>query len=299
LNPDLLLAWLSSNSAIKRVRAARGLKKIPNKTFLEEIRKHYHKEDVPWVKEALLSLIQKYEKTTVSKKKQKAKKQINDNLRADEIEAIISDAVSDSIGQILHEIEPVIGALKVVAIDEIDNYTDSELKKEFGRLDELLQTFENWRRVEQSPRYSKSNLYELVKKQVTHENTEGVEVEINIPKDLVFSADQILLKIIFSNALRNAVDASLNIAEEARQPVVISAGESEIGLWASVVDRGLGLPDSKKLILSGSYSTKPGHRGMGLAVIHKAINALEGEWDLKDGKIGGAVFFFEIPRKSE
>jgi len=270
LNPELLLAWLVSESAIKRIRAARGLKDNVHLELFDKIRKQYHKEEVPWVKEALSTVINRYEeqKKVSSKKKVVKKKSFEGNkIQAEEIEEIQSAAVSDSIGQVLHEIEPVVGALKVVARGEIENYQDSKLKEEFDRLDELLQTFEDWRRVEQSPRYSLTNVCELVSFQAGREKPDGIEFEINISKDLEFSTDQALLKIVFSNAIRNAVDSTLNVDLNDRRSIVMSAGRSEIGLWASVLDRGLGLPDKDKPILSSRYSTKPGHRGMGLAII--------------------------------
>lgn len=214
-----------------------------------------------------------------------------------DIEAIQSAAIDDSIGKILHEIEPAIGAIKIIASEEIDDYINSETVKEFKKLDDLLATFEDWRKVEQSARLRKENIYEIVLDVV------GVSADINVSlkmdKDLTFSTDRSLIRIVFSNAIRNAKESCEMLDTDEKPEIVVSGGVSDKGLWASVVDQGIGLPAGQATVLRNRQSTKPGHRGMGLPLIHKAVTVLGGSWELKESAASGAAFYFEIPRRSD
>lgn len=297
MNPDILLSWLNSDSSTKRVRAARAFKRQPDSKYVDQLRLAHQKEDVPWIRDALTEAID----AMSSKKGVRAPN--NDRGRrprsADpdnslDIEAIQSEAIDDSIGKILHELEPTVGAIKVIASEEIDDYAKSKTKEEFKTLDDLLGTFEDWRRVEQSPRFEEENLYQIVANLV--DQSRYANVTLRIDHDLVFRTDRSLLRIIFSNAIRNAVEACNQLDETNPPRIVVSAALSDKGLWASVVDQGIGIPQGRGTALHNRQSTKPGHRGMGLPLIHKAVNTLGGSWELKNSAGGGASFSFEIPR---
>ncbi len=279
-----------------RVRAARAFSKDPDPKYREELLFAYHKEDVPWVKKALkLALQQLEQKDSGAKLERHDLESSESTTDAADVEAIQSAAIDDSIGQILHEIEPLIGNLKVVARDEVRDFDNSKLRAEFNRLDDLLETFEDWRRVEQTPRYREEDIFRLVSQIAEDQQFSDVGVRVHVPDSLSMSTDRTLLRIIFSNALRNAVESTRNAEVDRRQPVVIAANATTDGMWASVLDRGIGLPAEEDVLLRSRQSTKPGHRGMGLVIVDKAVSALKGSWDLKNGSGGGAEFYFEIP----
>jgi signal transduction histidine kinase len=213
-----------------------------------------------------------------------------------DVDAIKSEATSESIGQILHELNPIIGTINLYAGLEVPNFEDSELKGELDRLEETIETFQDWQRVEQSPRFKLVNALEVIQKEVKRYNHENIyKITVNISKELTLDTDSSLLRIIISNSIRNAIEATSLGAEKNKKPIVINGGLTDKVLWVSVVDNGKGLGQKQQVLLKSNYTTKTGHNGLGLAIVNKAVGALNGNWDLKNGDTQGAVFYCEIP----
>jgi signal transduction histidine kinase len=215
-----------------------------------------------------------------------------------DIEFIKSEATSDSIGQVLHELDPIIGSINLAAQKETENFANSKLKIELDRLDDVLVTFENWRKVEQAPNYRQVNVFEIVNKEVNSE-FESVPVGIiaNISKELIFELDPAMFRIIVSNALRNAIESSNEISLRDKEPIVINAGTTDTHFWLTIIDDGPGLRDAQEVLHKSRYSTKPGNEGLGLAIIEKAVKSLNGKWELSNAKVKGAEFYLQIPIK--
>ncbi len=248
--------------------------------------------NLPWLSSALLDI--------VSSKKQGPIQPIEEASLSEshDIEAIKSEAVSDSIGHMLHELEPIVGSIKLLAKSEIENFDSSRTKHELELFDETLETFENWRQVEQPPRYRECNLYEIIEKEWSRMKSKStVDLEINISRELSFNLDPSLIRIVCSNAIRNSVEACKKPTIREKNPILINANITNNSLWVSIIDDGLGLQGKSEELMKSRYTTKPGNEGFGLAIIGKAINQLNGKWKLKNSKYGGAEFFIEIPKK--
>ena len=109
--------------------------------------------------------------------------------------------------------------------------------------------------------------------------------------------DSSLLRIIISNAIRNAPEATEEVSFRSPSRIIINGGLTDKGLWISVIDDGVGLKSDEKILFKSRFTTKPGHKGFGLAIVQKAVSTLNGTWDLKDGKFKGAEFYFDVPTK--
>ena len=292
MNPQILLGWLESQNASIRVRAARHFAKEQHANCLNAIRIAFQKESVPWVKTALAKALAAYQEPVDSPPTNDASR-----FDGDEVALAESQAISESIGQVLHELEPVIGRLRVVAKESVDDFDTSAMKIEFDNLKGLIATFEDWRKVELSSKPISLNVRTVLEEVALQLETyadPAIAIQILTNEEVVAFVDLVKLKIVISNAIRNAKDAVVTLGESS--PITVAFGLTDKVCWISVVDRGVGLPPNQTSIFKSKISTKPGHRGMGLAIVDKAVQAIDGEWDLRNGTPGGAEFYLEIPK---
>lgn len=246
----------------------------------------------PWLKSALLDIANSDKVNITFASKTSSTDEIFDK------NAIKSEAVSDSIGQMLHELEPIIGSIRVFAEKEIHNFAQSKTKSELEKLEDVLATFEDWRRVEQSPIFKEVKIFEEISKEVDRFSPKSiVEIQLDISKDLIYVLSPALLRIIISNALRNAVESSNQPTIREKHPIIVRGSSTNNSIWFSIIDDGLGLQRKTEELLKSRHTTKPGNRGLGLAIINKAVCSMGGQWKLSNSKPHGAELYFEIPKR--
>jgi len=246
----------------------------------------------PWLTSALLDIVSS---------KQQGPAKPNDSppdSETHDLNAIRSEAVSEAIGQMIHELAPLIGSIRLLAKSEVSNFDSSGIKHELQLLSETLETFKNWQKVEQPPSYKETNLYEIIQSEWNRLKTKSpVDLTINVSKDLSFYIDPSLFRIICSNALRNSIESCTTPTVRERKPILINSNITNNSLWLSIIDDGIGLQGKSEELMKSRFTTKVGNQGLGLALINKAINLLNGKCELKNSTTGGAEFTFEIPKK--
>ncbi|KMW57507.1 C4-dicarboxylate transport sensor protein DctB [Candidatus Rhodobacter oscarellae] len=120
-----------------------------------------------------------------------------------------------------------------------------------------------------------------------------VRITRTLPADPVMvTADRIRLDQVLINLLRNAIDATKDIAEP-EVNVILASGEI---VAITVRDNGPGIEDLKSLF-EPFYTTKaPGDGvGLGLAISSGIVNDLGGRLTARNGRDGGAVFEIQLP----
>ncbi|MCX7644145.1 MAG: ATP-binding protein [Rhodobacteraceae bacterium] len=105
-------------------------------------------------------------------------------------------------------------------------------------------------------------------------------------------ADRVRLEQVIINLLRNALDATKDVAEPTID-LILSAGETVV---LTVRDNGHGIEDLERLF-EPFYTTKaPGDGvGLGLAISSGIINDLGGRLTARNAASGGAVFEVQLP----
>ncbi|MEZ8198175.1 sensor histidine kinase [Vibrio splendidus] len=216
-----------------------------------------------------------------------------------DVDAIRGEAFAESISQVLHELEPLIGGLAFHASTEIDNFVDSKTSKELQLLEETMQSFEDWIKVEQSARFTKVEISKVVHDEIASLQSKfGASISSTLSESLLFETDRSMFRIIISNALRNAIQATGSHNFDSN-PILVNAGVTDRELWVSIIDNGTGLKEEQSVLMKSKYTTKPGNRGLGLAILNKAVTALNGEWELKNGASRGAEFHLELPNREK
>src|SRR5208282_1667896 len=108
----------------------------------------------------------------------------------------------------VHEIRPILGRIKSAARTENKDYEYSETKREIDQLTELMEAIDLLGRAAAPPDNTEFNLSDLIKS-VTKSIGVGATARIYLagPDALVVRGDKRLVELIFSNGLRNAIEA--------------------------------------------------------------------------------------------
>tara|TARA_R110002049_G_scaffold297185_1_gene485996 strand:- start:1806 stop:2693 length:888 start_codon:yes stop_codon:yes gene_type:complete len=289
---EKLLIELKSLSPDKQIESLKALRETATPKEKQSIHLAADQAGQPWLRNALLDIANSDKVKVTGEIKTPSSDDIFDK------DAVKSEAVSESIGQMIHELDPIIGSIRVFAEKEITNFSQSRTKYELEKLNEVLETFEDWRKVEQSPVFREVNVFDEISKEVDRISPKSkVDIQIDFPKSLVYVLSPALLRIIISNALRNAVESSNQTTAREKHPIIVRGSSTDNSIWFSIIDDGLGLQNKTEELLKSRHTTKPGNRGLGLAIIEKAVNSMGGQWKLSNSKPYGAELYFEVPRR--
>jgi signal transduction histidine kinase len=205
-------------------------------------------------------------------------------------------AIEDTTRRLVHEIEPILGSLKLHATMEISDFRNSRTAKSLSRLYDTISAISTLGKAAAVPRLEEFDLAQLI-----HAVTESevaastVRLEFAGVSPLLLLGDQRVIGIVVANAVRNAVEATLT-AHRTNKPIVITWGSTTTDYWFSVLDSGVGLPLSAGRVYDIGTTTKTQHLGMGLAICYRAARTLGGHIELRRREGSGAAFQFRWPR---
>ncbi len=190
---------------------------------------------------------------------------------------------------LLHEILPRIGAIKLEARRSFDNYEGSRLQAKVNNLVWLMDGIEELRKAALTDQYQEFSLHEFVSSCVlAAEKPENVSIDVEENfKGLLTWTDPKLLSIAICNGLKNAVEAS---ERNDGGRIVVSAGETEVDFWLSIIDDGMGFTGEAENAFKIGRTTKDDHRGFGLAITKQAMTTLGGSVSLAPNEPTGAIF---------
>ncbi len=121
--------------------------------------------------------------------------------------------------------------------------------------------------------------------------------EEDISTGCYVSGDKVMLQIMLSNLLENAIKYT-----PADKPVSIALRKDGYTATLRVVDLGAGIPDGeKKKIFNKFYrvgneeSRKAKGTGLGLYLVHKVVKQHKGQIVVKDNEPSGAIFEITLP----
>jgi two-component system CitB family sensor kinase len=107
--------------------------------------------------------------------------------------------------------------------------------------------------------------------------------------------DDVAAVTIVGNLLENAIDAAAAMDAPARRRVVLRADQHERGVTVTVRDFGAGVaPDDVDDVLTLGFSRKPGHGGIGLALLRDRVAAVGGDVRVEH-HADGVAFVIDLP----
>jgi two-component system sensor histidine kinase PilS (NtrC family) len=234
-------------------------------------------------------------------------------LRAERLEGVaeLSAALAHEIKNPLASIRSAIEQLAAVPHSGDDEKTLSGLvMRESDRLSRLLSEFLDFARVRVA-RTERVDVSALVRDAATlvsshPDRRDGVRVTCAVPSgSLIVEGDEDLLHRALFNLTLNAVQASPENGEVRIEATVLDGDQMPFGagfeqgsVAVRVSDEGPGIPpEIRERLFDPFFTTKPGGTGLGLAVVHRAIEAHRGlVYFDSAGKGRGARFTVILPR---
>jgi len=121
-----------------------------------------------------------------------------------------------------------------------------------------------------------------------------LQIEFKIPKDYVVHGYEIKLFQLWSNLIKNAIEAMKNTTEP---HLKISANKKDKQIIISFENNGSAIPEEQiQKIFTRFYTTKSVHegQGLGLSIIQKVINEHDGDIRI-ESNANKTIFFVELP----
>jgi signal transduction histidine kinase len=275
LSIEISVRRLRSDNPSDRLEAARYLAAhaVPDHEGL--LREALAKENVHWIRVALLRAIARVSSREESAQVSSSDK---DDVPPKLAAEVYADALETTSSQLIHEVEPLLGALRLNAEAEVADFTTSKTRRALDRLDELLAAFSRLRRAAAAPRAEEFSLDELVQRCVQEAPLpEGVVVKKAGPQPCVVEGDSSLISMCLANGLRNSVEATVAAGGQPNSsPITVAWGHTDVDCWVSIVDMGVGFRGSIQRALEMGTTTKEGHLGMGLAIANQALASMGG-----------------------
>lgn len=287
------LASLGSHEAHARLLAARHLARSAQEDDLPIIHDALQKESVTWVIRALESSISRFASDDLGDLEIVDLPDTSEDELASQVRAM---AVQSTTRQLLHEIEPILGSLRLAGEREITKYESSRTRKLHDRFDDLLGALSTLSKAASSAKPVQFNLAEMLTDFINDE-TQGIDIKVEIAgnQPFVVHGDPALVGIVFRNGIINAIEATLELPTDNRKPILVTWGDTDRDVWVTILDRGIGLPQVFLRAWDIGSSTKENHLGMGLPLARSAIQSMGGEIVLTPRKDGGARFEFSWP----
>lgn len=242
-------------------------------------------------------------------------------LRAERLEGVaeLSAALAHEIKNPLASIRSATEQLsRVTHVGEDEKTLSGLVMRESDRLSRLLSEFLDFARVRVA-RAEEVNVADVVRGAATlatshPDRRDGIRVVCSVPdhRRLMVQGDEDLLHRAIFNLTLNAVQASPTDAEVRIEADVLDGDAMERMPLASrfergsvvvrVSDEGPGIPaEHRDRLFDPFFTTKPGGSGLGLAVVHRAIEAHRGvvffdHGNGTDGRRAGTRFTVILPR---
>jgi signal transduction histidine kinase len=270
---------LRSTNARERLEAARYLANHAKTGDAEVIREALARETVSWVIGALTRALERCSPSPSQTAPSPLSLPIEgDEFTKDFAAEVYAEALETTTAQLLHEVEPLVGSIKLAAEGDIADYEHSLTKTFVDRLDSLLEALSRLRRAASAPKLEEFDLSAFMDDVLAElVLTPPITIKRAGLDYLVVIGDKTLLRMCVLNGLRNAIDATIALADQVDQaPITLAWGSTNKEAWISVIDLGIGFGGSLSRAFDIGTSTKEGHLGMGLAITQQSIKSMSG-----------------------
>jgi signal transduction histidine kinase len=271
------LEALTRAAPAERLVAARYLQFWAVAGDIPELRTAIAKEPVGWVRRALEAALQR-----LGDKRSQTVDLDDISQNEGESTADLAALARARIARtVVHELEPIAGAIAYYADDEFEEYGSSKTRLHVERLAEMLRAIETLGKVSANPHFETIEMRRLLADVVEGERAAyGLDVRLEGPTTLLLQVDPGLIRVIVGNGIKNACESISNVTDRSTS-VSVLFGATDRDAWVTVADTGIGLPSgSSSVLFEMGTSTKEDHLGMGLTLAAEAARALGGKLHL-------------------
>lgn len=122
---------------------------------------------------------------------------------------------------------------------------------------------------------------------------DDVSIEFNAPLNVEVFGDKSQLIRVFTNLLKNAIQAK---KQEENLAIQIHLKADDCNVTVEVKDNGSGIPEeARDRIFSPNFTTKNSGMGIGLAMCKRSIEIMKGTIDFESVEGQGTSFFIKLP----
>ena len=301
-NREELIAGLSSPSAVVRLRSARRLKEVDLDP--DEVRRLLAVESDAWVQSALAAALAPREAPPRGGPVPTPGVEHEETLLQD-LRAQVTKEVTATL---LHELDPIVGRLRLEARRELPSFADSRTNEVIDRIRQFLTAVRELNAASSPPQWQEFDLTDLVRATCQDEQDQlALDVSLSPTREdpVVVRGDPALVRLALANAVRNALESAHSFRKSGGQPsiggfdVVVNWGLTELDVWIAVIDQGIGLPASfdKAFDPWATTKTKDEHLGIGLTLASRAMESLGGGVSLHPQRPHGALCELRWPKR--
>lgn len=261
---------------MERLEAARYFAEHASADHEQQLREAVASERVLWIKGALRRALARISPSPESDSTSGSLDR--DDLPEGFAAQVYAEALETTASQLIHEIEPLLGSLRLAAESEVANFDASATRRSLDRLNEFLAALSRLRRAASAPKIEEFSLDEIVHRciQETHV-PDGIQVLKAGPQPCIVEGDSSLISLSLANGLRNSIEATVAVGgDNAWLPIAVAWGTTDIDFWISIVDAGIGFKGNIQRAFDFGTTTKSGHLGMGLAIASQAMASMAG-----------------------
>ena len=291
---------LRSSDPLLRLKAARRLARVAEVVDLGTLRDARAHEDDSWVRHALDMGIERLDGSGSLEHVLSSLPALpdGDDGYLSDIRAHMTEEITRTL---LHELRPLVGMVESEAKREVETYAPSGTQASLDHLKGFLGALDRLNQVSAAPEIAEFDLSQVVYEAArsvaistgSHilpgQPVESLDLDAGVSPSILLArndsviafGDPNMVMIALQNVMRNAVEATLEVATDA--PVVVNFGVTDRDVWVTVIDEGVGLPSGADRIFEIGRSTKQKgpHQGMGLAITKRALDSLGGGVDLR------------------
>jgi signal transduction histidine kinase/fumarate reductase subunit D len=128
-----------------------------------------------------------------------------------------------------------------------------------------------------------------------HNVNESIQIELKRDREVyMVYADKIQMSRLFTNLIKNAIEATSNESETIYVKVFIQHAGNKVLIM--IADNGVGIEESlKDKIFTPNFTTKSSGTGLGLAICKGIVENANGKIWFETQKNKGTIFFVELP----
>jgi PAS domain S-box-containing protein len=214
-------------------------------------------------------------------------------------------AIGATAGMVGHDIrnplQAIVGDIYLLK-EYLKSIPESETQKEIAESLDSIETNANYinkivsdlqdysRSI--NPEYSDFNLKALIDtilESVSRQN--DLDVSVNINPSFMITSDHSIIRRILTNLIVNAIQAMPNGGK-----LSLSSFREKSNISIIVEDTGVGIPeDIKPKLFSPMFTTKAKGQGLGLAVVKRLIEAVNGTISFESQERKGTKFVIALP----
>jgi len=147
-----------------------------------------------------------------------------------------------------------------------------------------------------NPEYSEFDLKDLIMNIIQSVNRQtNIDVLVNVDPSFVITSDRSIIRRVLTNLIVNAIQAMPNGGK-----LKLSSDRKDNNVLITVEDNGLGIPeDIKPNLFTPMVRSKAKGQGLGLAVVKRLVEALNGTIGFESHLGKGTKFIITLPTTSK